>query len=103
MVDSLILIAGSEGEAASDDVFDAMREFSDDELAMVTPGLEDQRIPDDYLDGHFTTSVELIDYLNSVDIDWRYDAFYAVEDVLTSLTEAATPRWRRVLRWVRRA
>lgn len=101
MVDSLILIAESEGEAASDDVFSALGELSDEEHSMVTPGLEDQWIPDDYLDGQFTTSVELIDYLKSVDIDWRYDAFYAVEDVLASLTEVAVPRWRRVFRWVR--
>lgn len=101
MLASLAHIAKTEGEAGADFVFAGLEEIDPAEFASLTSGLEDQWIPDRYLDGHFTTSVELREYLRSLDIDWRYDAFFAVDDVLASLTEV--PRWRRFARWLRRA
>lgn len=88
MVASLTFIAENEGEAGADAVFEeCFHPPTDDELVYLTPGLENQWIPDKYLDGEFKTSGDLAAYLKSVAIDWRLDAVEAVDEVLASLTE----------------
>ncbi|GAA3514739.1 hypothetical protein GCM10022234_07070 [Aeromicrobium panaciterrae] len=90
MLASLAFVAEHEGHAGADAVFEeCFRPPTVDELRSLTPGLEDQWIPDNYLDGDFTTSAALAAYLTSVHVDWRLDAVHAVDDVLASLTEEA--------------
>lgn len=90
MVASLALIAENEGEAGADAVFDACFHIPEgDELEQLSPGLENQWMPDAYLDGEFKTSEELAAYLSSITIDWRLDAVQAVDDVLMSLIEGS--------------
>lgn len=49
---------------------------------------EDDGLPDDFLSGHFTSGSAVRDYLNSVEVDWRLDAYLAVEDLLDELAVA---------------
>ena len=96
---SLVSIADREGRAAAlavDEGFvDLLEDVSEGrvDLSTLTPGLEDEWSPDEYLDGEFSTSEDVRTYIDTVSIDWRFEAYGAVADILWDLTEVRG--WRR--------
>lgn len=101
---SLVSIGQQEGEAAAEVIFGGyaavLDSLEDLDLSELDPDLEGQWIPDDYLDGDFSTSAEVRDYLGSLPIAWRMDAFEVVTDILDELT--ARSRWQRLRGFLRR-
>lgn len=48
---------------------------------------EQDALPDDYLHGDFDSGSAVRDYLNSIEPEWRLDAYLAVGDLLDELDD----------------
>jgi len=61
-------------------------------------GLEVQGLPDQYLDGEYSSADDLMAYLRNSDPSWRLDAYLAVGDYITRDFEPLQPvGWLRSL------
>lgn len=91
MMASLTTIAEREGESSIEVIDDGREDFyglidnDEIEVTSVTPGLDDQWLPDKYLDGSFATAAKVRDYIDTIPLDWRIEAYDVVVDLLEEL------------------
>jgi hypothetical protein len=81
-------------QADRDLLVDAIEDFEEelelllDSVAPRDPTTPEQdALPDGYLQGEFHSGAAMRDYLNSIDPEWKLDAYLAVGDLLDELDE----------------